>query len=54
LVTEQGMQVDIDHSYQMCGQCHFRQKKDWVGGLTRRALKNGGRPYTHPPLSKSK
>ena len=32
LVTEQGMQVDMDHSYQMCGQCHFREKKDWVGG----------------------
>ena len=32
LVTEQGLKVDMDHSYQMCGQCHFRQKKDWVGG----------------------
>ena len=32
LVTEQGTQIDMDHSYQMCGQCHFRQKKDWVGG----------------------
>jgi hypothetical protein len=32
LVTEQGMKVDMDHSYQMCGQCHFREKKDWVGG----------------------
>jgi formate-dependent nitrite reductase cytochrome c552 subunit len=32
LVTEQGEKVDMDHSYQMCGQCHFRQKKDWVGG----------------------
>jgi formate-dependent nitrite reductase cytochrome c552 subunit len=32
LVTEKGMKVDMDHSYQMCGQCHFRQKKDWVGG----------------------
>jgi formate-dependent nitrite reductase cytochrome c552 subunit len=32
LVTEQGVKVDMDHSYQMCGQCHFRQKKDWVGG----------------------
>jgi formate-dependent nitrite reductase cytochrome c552 subunit len=32
LVTEQGMKVDMDHSYQMCGQCHFRQKRDWVGG----------------------
>ena len=32
LVTEQGTKIDMDHSYQMCGQCHFRQKKDWVGG----------------------
>jgi hypothetical protein len=38
LVTEQGMKVDMDHTYQMCGQCHFRQKKDWVGGA------HGGRP----------
>ena len=32
LVTEEGSKMDMDHSYQMCGQCHFRQKKDWVGG----------------------
>lgn len=32
LVSEKGVKVDYDHSYQMCGQCHFRQKKDWVGG----------------------
>ncbi len=32
LVTEQGTKIDMDHSYQMCGQCHFRQKNDWVGG----------------------
>jgi hypothetical protein len=32
LVTETDLKVDMDHSYQMCGQCHFRQKKDWVGG----------------------
>ena len=32
LETEEGTQIDMDHSYQMCGQCHFRQKKDWVGG----------------------
>ncbi len=32
LVTEKGVTVDMDHSYQLCGQCHFRQKKDWVGG----------------------
>jgi hypothetical protein len=32
LVTETGVKIDMDHSYQMCGQCHFRQKKDWAGG----------------------
>ena len=32
LETEAGITVDMDHSYQLCGQCHFRQKKDWVGG----------------------
>ena len=32
LVTEESVTVDMDHSYQMCGQCHFREKKDWVGG----------------------
>ena len=32
LVTERGLKVDMDHSYQMCSQCHFRQNKDWVGG----------------------
>jgi hypothetical protein len=32
LVIEKGISVDMDHAYQTCGQCHFRQKKDWVGG----------------------
>ena len=32
LVTEAGTKIDMNHSYQMCGQCHFRQRKDWVGG----------------------
>ena len=32
LETEAGVKVDMDHSYRMCGQCHFRQLKDWVGG----------------------
>jgi hypothetical protein len=32
LVTEKGLKVDMDHSYRMCGKCHFRQHKDWVGG----------------------
>ncbi len=32
LTTSKGENIDIDHAYDMCGQCHFRQKKDWVGG----------------------
>lgn len=32
LETEAGVKIDMDHSYQLCGQCHFRQKKDWAGG----------------------
>ena len=32
LETEAGVKVDMDHSYRMCAQCHFRQSKDWVGG----------------------
>lgn len=32
LLTEKGLKVDLDHSYQLCAQCHFRQAKDWVGG----------------------
>lgn len=32
LVTEKGTKVNLDHSYQLCTQCHFRQAKDWVGG----------------------
>ncbi|MDH3359484.1 MAG: hypothetical protein OEL55_01310 [Desulfobulbaceae bacterium] len=32
LVDKQGRKIDYDHSYQLCGQCHFRQKRDWVGG----------------------
>lgn len=32
LVSSNADKIDIDHAYDMCGQCHFRQKKDWVGG----------------------
>jgi len=32
LVVEKNTKVDMDHSYQLCGQCHFRQKIDWIGG----------------------
>jgi hypothetical protein len=32
LEDKKGNTIDLDHSYQLCGQCHFRQKSDWVGG----------------------
>ena len=32
LVTSKTSKIDLDHAYDMCGQCHFRQKKDWIGG----------------------
>ena len=32
LHDKQDRKIDLDHSYQLCGQCHFRQKIDWVGG----------------------
>jgi len=40
LVTEAGSKIDVDHSYQICGQCHFRQKKDWVGGAHGKRISN--------------
>ena len=32
LENSKGEKIDMDHSYNMCGQCHFRQRKDWTGG----------------------
>lgn len=32
LNDSQDRKIDFDHSYQLCGQCHFRQKRDWLGG----------------------
>lgn len=32
LALKGGGKIDFDHAYQLCGQCHFRQKEDWVGG----------------------
>jgi hypothetical protein len=40
LETEAGVKVDMDHSYELCGQCHFRQKKDWVGGAHGKRVSN--------------
>lgn len=45
LVDKQGEKIDFDHSYQLCGQCHFRQKRDWIGGAHGKRVKYwaGGR-----------
>lgn len=45
LVDKQGEKIDFDHSYQLCGQCHFRQKRDWLGGAHGKRVKYwaGGR-----------
>ena len=32
LANKKGEKIDFDHSYLLCGQCHFRQKRDWLGG----------------------
>ncbi|WP_051305747.1 hypothetical protein [Desulfogranum mediterraneum] len=32
LEDNRARKIDFDHSYQLCGQCHFRQKRDWLGG----------------------
>jgi len=38
--TEKGVTVDMDHVYDLCGQCHFRQKADWIGGAHGKRLDN--------------
>ena len=40
LETEAGTKIDMDHSYELCGQCHFRQKKDWTGGAHGKRIAN--------------
>jgi hypothetical protein len=40
LESEQDVKVDMDHSYQLCDRCHFRQKKDWVGGAHGKRISN--------------
>jgi hypothetical protein len=32
LQTLQRTRVDLDHSYQVCAQCHARQGEDWASG----------------------
>ncbi len=40
LETETGIKIDMDRSYELCGQCHFRQKIDWVGGAHGKRVSN--------------
>jgi hypothetical protein len=28
----QGAPIEFNHAYQLCGQCHFQQARDWSGG----------------------
>ena len=39
LVGKKDRKVDFDHSYQLCGKCHFRQQSDWVGGAHGKRVK---------------
>lgn len=32
LQTHKDDKIDMNHVYNLCGECHFRQKKDWIGG----------------------
>lgn len=32
LLTLNGASVNMNHSYQICGQCHSKQLQDWAGG----------------------
>ncbi len=40
LEDKKGKNIDFDHSYQLCGQCHFRQKRDWLGGAHGKRVSN--------------
>ncbi len=40
LEDKKGNKIDYDHSYQLCGQCHFRQKRDWLGGAHGKRVSN--------------
>ena len=40
LESEKGLKIDMDHSYQLCGECHFREKKDWAGGAHGKRVAN--------------
>lgn len=41
-----GSAIDFDHSYQLCGQCHFTQLSDWKGGAHGKRLGGWAPPRT--------
>jgi hypothetical protein len=40
LEDKKGNKIDYNHSYKLCGQCHFRQKSDWLGGAHGKRVTN--------------
>lgn len=40
LEDKKGNKIDYNYSYQLCGQCHFRQKQDWLGGAHGKRVTN--------------
>lgn len=44
-----GTPIEFDHSYQLCGQCHSTQLKDWLGGAHGKQL--GG--WSEPRVSQT-
>ncbi|MCB0737257.1 MAG: hypothetical protein KDC92_07070, partial [Bacteroidetes bacterium] len=49
LKTLGGKKISFNHSYNLCGQCHSTQLKDWIGGAHGKRL--GG--WTKPRVSAS-
>lgn len=56
LLSEKGEKIDLDHSYQLCGRCHFRETNDWIGGAHGKRISNWAGPrvvqnctYCHNP-----
>lgn len=40
LAKDSTVKIDFNHSYELCGSCHFRQKKDWIGGAHGKRVQN--------------
>lgn len=46
LRTVEGSEIEMDHSYQLCGQCHSPQYADWQGGAHGKRLGGWTPPRT--------